>query len=178
MTSVIVQLILALLLLVCAIRVQRSSGLPRSRTWGQIMRRIVPGHNHLAALSYGCVFSEGIECSSTDLWTNIGGLEGLLWIYRNTGVLLNAIDYIELSCPPSAVISSAMEALRRDAANVRIVALVTLVRQSVRYVLGDSHTLLKETAGSYFSFISHLGLAIHDYRPELLADFAFPMSQV
>jgi hypothetical protein len=178
MTSVIVQLILALLLLLCAIGVQRSGGVPRSRTWVQIMGRIAPGHNHLAALSYGCVFSEGIECSSADLWANLGGIEGLVWIYKNTGVLLIAIDYIESSSPQSPGISGAMEALRRDAADVRFIALLAVARQLMRRVIGDSHALLRETAGSYFSFISHLGLAIHDYRPELLDDYAFPMSKV
>jgi hypothetical protein len=178
MTSIVFQLILALLLLVCAIRVQRSTVAPRFRSWGQIMGKIAPGHNHLAALSYGCVFSEGIECSSADLWANIGGIEGLLWIYKNTGVLLHAIDYIESSCPSSPVLATAMEVLRRDAADVRIIAIVTMMRQLMRRLLGDSHALLKETAGSYFSFIAHLGLAIHDYRPELLDEYAFPMSKV
>jgi hypothetical protein len=178
MASIVFQLMLALLLLVCAILVRLSTGAPRSRSWGQIMGRIAPGHNHLAALSYGCVFSEGIECSSADLWTNLGGIEGLLWIYRNMGVLLNAIDYIESSCPPSPAMSSAMEELRRDAADVRVVALITVVRQSMRPVAGDSHVLLKETAGGYFSFVARLGLAIHDHRPELLDDYAFPMSKI
>jgi hypothetical protein len=178
MTSIVFQLILALLLLACAIRVRRSGGAPRSRSWGQIMGAIAPGHNHLAALSYGCVFSEGIECSSADLWASIGGIEGLFWIYRNTGVLLCAIDYLESSCPQSPAVSSVMEALRRDAADVRMVAAITVVRQSMRRILGDSHVLLQETAGSYFSFIARLGLAIHDYRPELLDDYVFPMSKI
>jgi hypothetical protein len=123
------------------------------------------------------MFSEGIESSSQDLWVRIGGHNGLVWIYRNVGVLQAALDYIESNYPQSPSLDSTIEMLRRDAADIRVTALALLVRQSARQVLGDSAALLK-VATAYAAIIAHLGLAINDYVPELMPRYINPMSQV
>jgi len=177
MVSIVLQLILSLLLLVCAWRVRRSIPAPKSLSWSQIMGQIARGNNHLASLSYGCIFSEGIESSSQEMWARIGGINGLIWIYKNVGVLLIALDYIESNYPQSPSFSSAIDELRRDAADIRVTALILLVRQSLRQLLGDSAALLK-VASNYSGIIAHLGLAINDYAPELMPRYIPAISQV
>jgi hypothetical protein len=178
MTSSLLQLVLALLALVCAAGVRRYACVLESPKWVEIMEQISIGREHRAGLSFLCPFMEGIECQSKHLWDNLGGTMGLWSIFKNLGVLLRALEYIESNYSSCSALTRMLIRLRAEAIDTRITILITLVRQWARFFLGDSDTLLRESAGRYFAVIAQLSHAIRDYCPELLDPFVSRVSQV
>ncbi len=178
MMSMLIQLVLALFLLAGAIWIRRSNNRSRRQSLPHIMGRIILGNDHLSRLSFGCLYSKGIECRSQNLWLSLGGLNGLLGIYRNVGVLVDVLEYIQSNCIHPSSSGVVINVLRSEATGVRIVALTTLLRQSMRHFLGDSEEMLGRTAEDYFSLIADLSLAIHDNWPELMPDYESSMIHI
>ena len=177
MTTQALQLFLALLLFVSVLGLGAERRVSRSMSWRQIVDRINTRYHHLANLSYGCIFSEGLECSEQDLWNHLGGVFGMLAIFRNVGILMNALDFLESASSSSTPLLVRIDSLRTQAGNVRIVLLTAIARQSMRHILGDSTVLAGKASVGYISFIAKMSLAVRDYYPELLPDYSRVVQQ-
>lgn len=177
MTAQALQLLMALLLFVGAFWLGLERRASRSMSWGRIVERINTRYHHLANLSYGCIFSEGLECSEHDLWNHLGGLSGMLVIFRNLGILIDALDFLESISSPTTALSVRIDRLRMHAGHLRIVILTVIAWRSMKYILGDSTALAGEACRDYISFIAKMSLAIHDCYPELLPDYSRVVEQ-
>lgn len=177
MLWILLQVALAAALFVGAIRLQVSLHRQHSREWRQILAGLSKSGGCLLQLSYGSIFSAGLECPIAEVWDMIDGTRGLWAIFRNTGVLLEALNYMEGDCKTNPRFLQLIAQLRENARRVRISAAVGLSKcllapPKLRPVLTAG-----EIAAGYIALVAEISLAISDNSPELLIEYRYSMTQ-
>jgi hypothetical protein len=169
--GITVQLLCVAGLLLCAILVQRSLRNGRLQSWENVMKHLTSCDQHLLQLSYHPIFSAGLECPSDQLWAAMDGINGCMAIFNNAGVLLDALEFIYRDGPCSEALSRAIRLLRANAVRLRALIVAELVRRALMSLIRMNPPAPVGVAEAYVMLISQIGLAINDYRPDLLSCF-------
>jgi len=168
MVSAIIQALLALALMGGAISVFVLSQKQKKETWKMLLSKVNTENCHLASLSYGCIFSEGLQCASDRLWSQMGRTQGLYAIYANVGVLLRVLEYLEtISINNASVISSIVRAKRK--ARITRFEVICISMWAVTWMYqGSFREQLGRLCDNYFTVIATVSILIQDEFPDLL----------
>src|ERR1700761_1109406 len=177
MFGILLQGAMAIVLFLAAVHLRLSIRRQRSREWAQILAGIVQSGGRLSQLSYGSIFSSGLDCRIDEVWERIDGTRGLWAIFRNAGVFLEAINYMESFCDPDPRFRRAMDELRQEIRRLRSAVLMVLLRCLLVSRRGTVFLTVGETARTYTALVAQLSLAINDNCPELLIPYRFFIMQ-
>jgi hypothetical protein len=171
MPAIILQIVCALTLTVVAVLLQVSFHREGLRDWEDIMSRINTCDSRLLALSHHPLFSADLECTPEQVWSVIGGVEGLLGMFRNAGVLLAAIEFMENECQSSQRFGRIARHLRANALRVRLLVAGELIGQAFARLLCIPMRNAERAAESYVRLVAEMSLAINDHRPDLFPQY-------
>jgi len=177
MLWIILQVALAAALLVGAFRLQVSLHRQRSREWSQILAGLSQSGGSLSQLSYGSIFSAGLDCPVAEVWDKIDGTRGLWAIFRNAGVLLEALNYMESDCETSPSFLQLIGHIRENGRRVRIAAAVGLLKSLLSTPRQRPVLTAGEIAAVYIALVAEMSLAISDNCPELLIEYRYSITQ-
>jgi len=177
MLVIVLQFALALTLFIGAIRLQVSISRQRSKEWEQILAGIAQLDGCLSQLSHGSIFSGGLDCPVDEVWDRIGGKRGIWAIFRNAGVLLEAMNYMEKIGEPNPRLLRTIGQLRKEGRHVRIVASVAFLKCLLTFPGRSACFAAGETASEYIALVAQTSLAISDNCPELLIQYRYFITQ-
>jgi len=114
----------------CRIRLGRRN----QQSWNSIVARLQPAWGGRES-SCHYLWQEGLSVCPDELWCNIHGARGLWAIFKNAGVMLEIVEFVERNSDGIDVML--LEQLRRDAFQVRKSSIIAIV-QSAMTVCSDT----------------------------------------
>jgi hypothetical protein len=171
MLQIVLQLIAACALLGVAVHLHLSLRQRRNREWLVIMEDFVHNDCRSALLSYQLSVSADIACPDSEIWSRVGGIYGFWTMYLNTEVLLDAVDFTAKTCRHDPAIAGSLRRIRGDVLRARRLIFVLLLKCVAIALRRPGLPTVAATARAYVAAIAHFGLALNDFRPDLLTPF-------
>lgn len=171
MLALLFQVGLSIMLLGFAAYIQISALRQRSRAWDEILAGLARTDSCLHQLSFGSIYSSGVNCPANELWGKLQGKKGMLVIFRNAGILSQATHYIEKNSKPSLRLQRTIDSLKDQSKQVRVATLTLLLEQL--FTGKPTDQAVHDATTTYFSLIAHIALAINDYCPALLTEYRY-----
>jgi len=141
------------------------------------MEGLIVQQGRVARMTYCLGYSDGLDVPEGEVWARLKGRRGLFSLFINTGVVLEAVAYLQRSCILTGYCRRRLEALQNDAKNVRIDAALCLLRMAMKWRREQEDVIVIETAQKYIALIAQLTLAINDFSPELLQRYLYYLSK-
>lgn len=173
MPAIFFKAVIALALLFGAIHTLVSLRRQRSKEWEEILNGIVQPGVRLSQLSYDSIFSSGMECPIDEVCERIDGPRGVWAIFKNAGIFLEAMTYVETHGESNRRLQQTIGQLREEARRLRFIALLVFLRCLVTSRHKGVSLAVGETARAYTALVSQLSLAINDHCPELMIHYRF-----
>jgi hypothetical protein len=177
MLQVALQLVAVCALFGAAVHLHFSLRRRRNREWQAIVEGFVQGDGHLADLSYQIAVSEDIACAEEEIWPRIGGIHGLWTMYLNTEVLLEAIDFTARNCGESPCMAECLKRIREEGVQAQKLILLAILKWFLTALRPPAASSVATSARAYFRGIAHFGMALNDFRPDLLKPFRFHVAK-
>lgn len=142
-----------------------------NRSWNQIISRLrVDWSGH--ALSQNFPWRPEMPLTPDETWLQMQGVRGLCVMYINAGVMLEIADYaVRNSTAEHAVDPMAIAALRSDALQIRIFALLALAQYGCLRATAGVRTNAQRTAILYTSMVSRLLTLLQEHAAIILPNF-------
>ena len=177
MIVIILQFVLAVALLAGAAHLLVSLNRQRSKEWAEIMEGIARNDGDLSQLSYGSIFSDGLDCPTDEVWSRINGRRGLWAIYRNAGVILEAVEYLQSISVDIPSFQRTLQQLREEGKRLRIALLAAYLTHLLTFPMKRSSPPVGRVVKAYLALIAGMSLAVSDYAPDLLIQYRYFVSQ-
>lgn len=177
MLQIALQLAAAFALGAIAVHIHISLRQRRNREWLAIMENFVQNDCRSALLSYRLTVSADIACGDSEIWSQVGGVHGFWTMYLNTEVLLDAVDFTMKTCSESSAMAANLQRIRAEVLCARRLILVLLLKCVLTALRRPELASVSATARAYVSAIAHFGLALNDFRPDLLIPFRFHIAR-
>jgi hypothetical protein len=173
MLQIALQLVAACALFAIAVHIHLSLRQRRNREWLAIMENFVHNDCRSALLSYRLTVSADIACPDSEIWSQVGGVHGFWTMYLNTEVLLDAVEYTLKTCGQNRPMAETLQRIREEILDARRMILVMLLKCFLTALRRPALPSISATARAYIASVAHLGLALNDFRPDLLRPFRF-----
>jgi hypothetical protein len=177
MLQIAFQFVAACALVGFAIRMHLSLQRRERRKWQEILGDFVDSEGRLAALSYQITVSEDIACPEEELWSRIGGIRGLWIMFVNVEALLEAINFAAKSSQTLAPMDQSLRRIRAESLRARRLILLALFRSWMIVVKSPRPPSVTLAVSAYLGSIARFGLALNDFRPDLLKSFRYQMAR-
>jgi hypothetical protein len=171
MLQIALQLVAACALFAVAVHIHLSLRQRRNREWLAIMENFVHNDCRSALLSYHLTVSADVACSDSEIWSRVGGIYGFWTMYLNTEVLLDAVDFTAKTCRHDPAMTEIFRRIRMEIRSARRLIFVLLLRCFLTALRRPGLPSVSATARAYVAAIAHFGLALNDFRPDLLWQF-------
>jgi hypothetical protein len=171
MLQISLQLVAACTLLAVAVSIHLSLRRRRNREWLEIMEEFVHDSYRSAILSYQVGVSADIACPDSEIWSRVGGVYGFWSMYLNTEVLLDAVEYTAKTRGQDPLMVETLLRIRQEILGARKLILVMLLKCFLTALRRPSLSAISTTARAYIASVAHFGLALNDFRPDLLRPF-------
>jgi hypothetical protein len=177
MLQIALQLVAACALFAIAMHIHLSLRQRRNREWLAIMENFVHNDCRSALLSYRLTVSADIACSDSEIWSQVGGVRGFWTMYLNTEVLLDAVEFTIKTCLDSPAKIENLRRIRAEVLCARRLVLILLLKCILTALRRPEIASVSATARAYVAAIAHFGLALNDFRPDLLIPFRFHIAR-
>jgi len=171
-TAVIFECAAAFLLLTAAVWLLWSLHHEENKSWNDILEGMADFQGRLASVGFG-IFSEGIECLDQELWDRIAGRRGLLTIFNNCAVLLEAVSHLRATLGNGKCCESRLSEVHEAGKRLRLMAMLCLFRTVVLGLSANEGQMVVGVVRGYQALSAHLALAINDFAPDLLPRYRY-----
>lgn len=176
MIQIALQVVVALALLLAAIRLQVSLARDRSRDWETILKGFRPDHDRQMGLIEVAPPGGRHEHARCRFWSGVGGTTQLARIYRNLEVLLDAMSFITRQednwSGASAEVETIGAAIRRVQRLVFRAALMDLVNPGTK----PNQAIVSVALNRYYSLIVSVGQFLVKHYPYLFRSYRYFVS--
>lgn len=172
MTQLLIFQVISIILIAAILTAWQLSVIRRNRrSWDQILRRLRmdwSGH----ALSDNFPWHPEMPLSPDETWLQIQGVRGLFVMFNNAGVMLEIADYaVRNSTSEQVVDPMAIAALRSDALQIRIFALIALLQYGFLRATAGVRTSAQHTAIHYTLLTSRIIALLQEHAAIILPKF-------
>jgi hypothetical protein len=171
MSSVAFQFALVVSLVCAIVHVRLSLQRQRSRKWEEILARRARADGLLFHLSCGSIFSGDLEVPIEDVWKTMGQTYGLRAIYGNTGILIEAVEYIGRTVNPSPPFVRTIEQISIESRRIRLWAIMLLIQKLLLLPERRVSSRAAELARAYLQMVADISLLISDYCPDRIKQY-------
>jgi hypothetical protein len=126
---------------------------------------------YLRDLSCKGIFSEGLHCPPDELLDRVGGISAIWTMYRNLGVIVDLLHWLERECDLSAIQLRSVRRLKAEAAPCRIVLLARLVTAPLQFVSARQDRIFASCVQAYMQILARTNLTVHDVDAGVMAKY-------
>ena len=171
MFQIELQLVAAIMLAIVAIRMQMSLHRRRKRDWQSILKDFRDGHGYLYEIR------KCVRNSKGEIWSTIGGVNGLYRMYLNMEVLLEAVNFISKQDSQRLYTREQIRQLREDSENVQISIVLLMLKSIVIPRKRLLPSVVGPTINSYLASVNGLGLLLEQNFPILCRYYRYFVSR-
>ncbi len=162
----------AVLLVLLYLGYMRRSMVRRGRqSWASLLGRLHKEF-HGRELSPHFLWKEGLSAGPEETWESLGGLRGLWAIFQNARVLM---EMAEFAARTSNVDQSQVDALRDDAAQIRLCVAAALVQCAMHHANENVRMRAFHAASMYTGMAARMTEMLQNAAAPVLPEFVAAM---
>jgi len=170
MFEVILQIGSAAVLGALAIRVKVKAQQSSQGTWNQILGHFRSGHRELAKLASMNENSRGNRGKASEVWVAIGGMRGWWRMYKNTRVLIDAVDFLS-NC--SASERRVAERLRQARFQIGRAGIMAALILAGAVVVPFRLSILDSSLAAYVEAVHVVSGIVEEFFPNLVRTYRY-----
>jgi len=170
MFEVILQIGSAAVLGALAIRVKVNTRPCSQGTWNQILGRFRSGHGELAKLASMNEKNAVGPGRASEVWVAIDGMRGWWRMYKNTGVLIDAVDFLSKRSASERQVAERLRQARVQIGRARLMAALILAGT---VLVPFRLSILDSGLAAYVEAVKVVSGVVEEFFPNLVRTYRY-----
>jgi len=173
MFQIALQAVVAIALLILAMRIQLSIHRRRNRNWESILGGVRNGHERLVEMSHLVEATGYIHCSEAEIESFVQSSKGLYRMYMNMEVLLEAMNFVAGIARHDPNAAERIPRVRRDAAGTQMQVALLFARGLWAPIRKPPSAVAPAAIKKYLAVIADFGLLLSHDCPDLYREYRY-----